>query len=101
MNGVATYPIVSRSGANSEYVPVPLGDFQVTASASLLVLDTTKSAMDAAPLVKEDQFFAPGTFREQSEKEDHCRNTPLTVTTIASRDRINPAGAPMHGGLQG
>ena len=51
-------------------MPVPWEDFKVTPNASLLVLDTTKSAMEAGPQVSHEQFATPGQFNQESQKVD-------------------------------
>jgi sporulation protein YlmC with PRC-barrel domain len=56
-------------GIDEKYIPVPWSDFKETTNASLLVLDTTKGAMDDAPQVKKD-FKIADRFDEESPKVD-------------------------------
>jgi len=69
--GKIAYLIISRGGLfgiDASYVPVPWGAIKATPNASLLVLDTTKAAMSAAPQVSDNQFSTAGQFDQESQK---------------------------------
>lgn len=71
--GKIAYLVIARGGLfgfDQSYVPVPWADFKVTPATTLLVLDTTKAVMKAAPLVSRDHFAAPGQFEEESRMVD-------------------------------
>ena len=71
--GKMAYLIISRGGLfgiDASYVPVPWAAFKVSPNASLLVLDTTKAVMSAAPQVSDEQFTKAGQYDSESQKVD-------------------------------
>ena len=80
--GKIAYLIVARGGLfgfDQNYVPVPWTDIKATPNMNLLVLDTSKSAMDGAPEVKHNQFLTTEQYAETSQKVDNYWKTHLAA----------------------
>jgi sporulation protein YlmC with PRC-barrel domain len=71
--GKIAYLVIARGGVfgfDESHVPVPWADFKATPNGGLLVLDTTKSALDGAPIVKAETFSVGGDVEGESQKVD-------------------------------
>ena len=69
--GKIAYLVVERGGIfgiDEKYVPVPWEQFKVTPNSHLLVLDTTKVAMEAAPRVDDGELANPPTSISRARK---------------------------------
>jgi sporulation protein YlmC with PRC-barrel domain len=72
-SGKIAYLVIARGGIfgfDQKYVAVPWEDFKITPNSNVLVLDSTKAALDAAPQASHDQFVTPGNFDQQSQTVD-------------------------------
>ncbi len=82
--GKIAYLIIGRGGIfgfDQTYVPVPWNDFKVSENMNLLVLSTTKAAMNAAPAMSDAQFTGHGDFVQQSKRVDNYWQSALLVTS--------------------
>jgi len=80
--GKIAYLVVARGGIfgfDKKYVPVPWDAFKVTQGMKLLVLDTTKAAMETAPEVSHDAALTPAQFDQESQKVDAYWTAHLPV----------------------
>ena len=71
--GKLAYLVIARGGIfgfDETRIPIPWDDFKATPNASLLVLDTTKTALDAAPKVEKNSFSISGEVGSESQKVD-------------------------------
>jgi len=71
--GEIAYLIIARGGIfgfDESHVPVPWKDFKATPSASLLVLDTTRTVLEGAPEAKKGAFAVDADFATEGVKVD-------------------------------
>jgi sporulation protein YlmC with PRC-barrel domain len=67
------YLVIARGGIfgfDETRIPIPWDDFKATPNATLLVLNTTKGTLDAAPTVAKNSFSINGEVGSVSEKVD-------------------------------
>jgi len=71
--GKLGYLVIARGGFfgfDETRIPIPWDDFKAAPNASLLVLDTTKSVLDAAPHVSRNSFTIGASADSDSQKAD-------------------------------
>lgn len=71
--GKITYLVVGRGGIfgiGERHVPVPWEAFKITDAGNILVLDSTKGNLDAAPRVAENHFSPRGDVGQQGASAD-------------------------------
>ncbi len=71
--GKLGYLVIARGGFfgfDETRIPIPWDDFKAAPNASLLVLDTTKSVLDAAPQVTKNSFTVGASADSDSQKAD-------------------------------
>lgn len=71
--GKITYLVVGRGGVfgiGQRHVPVPWDAFRISDAGNLLVLDSTKGNLDAAPRVAENHFSPRGDVGQQGASAD-------------------------------
>jgi sporulation protein YlmC with PRC-barrel domain len=71
--GKIAYLVVARGGVlgfGERHVAVPWDHFKVTPNLNILVLDTSRDAMDKAPRIIEGRFTKAEPFAEQTAKAD-------------------------------
>jgi sporulation protein YlmC with PRC-barrel domain len=71
--GKLSYLVIARGGFfgfDETRIAIPWDDFKAAPNASLLVLNTTKSALDAAPQVSRNAFTVGANADSDSQKAD-------------------------------
>ena len=83
--GKLGYLVIARGGFfgfDETRIPIPWDDFKATPNASLLVPDTTKSVLDAAPHVSKNAFTVGASADSDSQKVDaYWKANPPTKTS--------------------
>jgi sporulation protein YlmC with PRC-barrel domain len=82
--GKLGYVVIARGGFfgfDETRIPIPWDDFKATPNADLLVLDTTKSVLDAAPHVSKNAFTVSPSADSDSQRVDAYWKANQTTKT--------------------
>jgi sporulation protein YlmC with PRC-barrel domain len=81
VTGKLSYLVVARGGLfgiDEKYIPIPWGDFKITPTGIMLVLNTSDSVLDTAPWGHKDQFTTPTNFDLRGKNVDNYWSTHLS-----------------------